>query len=252
MKATETSVAFTHSRVYSVLVFSKRSTELERIDTGDYTPDEYATFLREIRFINRYLGDTRALRKSLLHLVEREDMREFSVLDVACGSGELLRQIAKFARSERRAACLTGIDLNELSFPETKRDTERFPEIAYVRGDAFHMPFADDSFDFAISSLFFHHLKDEQIPSVLFEMSRVARRRVFIIDLHRHTMAYALYKLFCLGFRISPLVTQDGSLSILKGFRPGELDKIASRSDLITRRVSPFRLVVEAAPANEV
>ena len=78
-------------------VFEKRSIQPERIDTGDYTPEEYATFLREIRFINRYLGDARALRKSLLREIERESLSEFSVLDVACGSGELLRQTAKFA-----------------------------------------------------------------------------------------------------------------------------------------------------------
>jgi len=237
---------------YPIFVFAKRSTELERIDTGDYTPDEYATFLREIGFINRHLGDGRALRKSLIREVEREDLREFSVLDVACGSGELLRQIAEFSRKEGRSARLTGIDLNELSFAKVNRSAIDFPEIAYVRGNAFRLPFADGTFDFAISSLFYHHLKDEQIPFVLGEMLRIARRRVFVIDLHRHPMAYALYKLFCFGFRISPLVTQDGSLSILRGFRPGELEKITSRNDLRTRRVTPFRLVVEAVPSDEI
>ena len=79
---------------YPVRVFEKRSTELERIDTGDYTPAEYATFLREIAFINRYFGDQRALKKTLLREIEREDLREFSVLDVGCGSGELMRIIS--------------------------------------------------------------------------------------------------------------------------------------------------------------
>ena len=233
-------------------MFEKRSTRPERIDTGDYTTEEYATFLREIGFINRYLGDAKALRKSLLRQIARADLREFSVLDVACGSGELLRQIAEFARRSDRTARLTGIDLNELSFAAAKRFGADFPEIAFVRGDAFRLPFPDGAFDFAVSSLFFHHLKDEQIPTALAEMSRVARQRVYIIDLHRHAMAYALYKLFCFGFRISPLVTHDGSLSIRKGFRPGELERISSRGDLHTRRVSPFRLVVETVPPDEI
>jgi hypothetical protein len=60
-------------------VFDKRATEPERIDTGDYTPEEYQTFLREIAFINRYVGDGRALKKSLLHEIEKNDLREFSV-----------------------------------------------------------------------------------------------------------------------------------------------------------------------------
>ena len=215
-------------------MFEKRSTNPERIDTGDYTPDEYATFLREIRFINRYLGDARALRKSLFREIERSNLLEFSVLDVACGSGELLRQTAKFSRKTKRNARLTGIDLHELSFPAAvEKDAVAFSQIEYVRGDAFRLPFSDGAFDYAISSLFFHHLTDTQIPRVLKEMTRVARRGVFVIDLHRHPAAYYLYRLFCTVFRISPLVSQDGSLSVLKGFRPDELlgftDKRATR-----------------------
>lgn len=220
-------------------MFHTRSRQLERIDTGDYTPEEYTAFLREIRFINRYLGDARALKRSLFSDIERQDLSEFSVLDVACGSGELLRTTAAFARETNRTARLTGIDLHELSFSaSTQNDTAEFPEIAYVRGDAFRLPFADGEFDYAISSLFFHHLPDEQIPLVLAEMTRVVRRCAYVIDLHRHPMAYYLFKLFCFAFRTSPLVTEDGSLSVLRGFKRGELENFGK-----VVRTFPFRLV---------
>jgi len=230
-------------------VFAQRSLQLERIDTGDYTPAEYERYMREIRFINRHLGDSRALQITLLREIERLDLREFSVLDVACGSGELLRQIAEFARgSNRTAKLLAGIDLNELSTATTLAESQGFAEITPVRGDAFRLPFADGSFDFAISSLFFHHLTDDQIPLALAEMARVARRGVFVIDLHRHPAAYYLFKLFCFAFRISPLVMQDGSLSVLRGFRPSELIKLSASSgvrDLKVERTMPFRVVLE-------
>lgn len=218
-------------------MFSSRSTRPERIDTGDYTADEYATFLSEIRFINRYFGDARALRKSLFREIEDGDISEFSVLDVACGSGELLRETAEFARTTGRMALLTGVDSNELSFASAQKE----PNMAFVRGDAFQLPFADDAFDFAISSLFLHHLSDDQIPEVLAEMTRVARRGVFVIDLHRHPAAFCLYKLLCYAFRISPLVRHDGSLSILKGFRPADVSRFGE-----VRRSFPFRLIVKA------
>ncbi|MBA2333818.1 MAG: methyltransferase domain-containing protein, partial [Blastocatellia bacterium] len=174
-------------------MFKKRSIRLERIDTGDYTPDEYARFLHEIAFINRYLGDRRALRKTLLREIKTKNIREFSVLDVGCGSGELLRYVAEFARGSGRTARLTGIDLNEISASITSSVSHNFPEISSVSGDAFKLPFADGEFDYSISSLFFHHLADDQIPLVLNEMSRVASRGIFVIDLHRHPMAYVLY-----------------------------------------------------------
>ena len=230
-------------------MFEKRINDPERIDTGDYTPEEYATFLREIAFINRYLGDGRALKKSLLRELEEKDLREFSVVDVGCGSGELLRMIAEFASRSKRKASLTGIDLNAISSATTQSESREFPEIDSVQADAFHLPFADGAFDYAISSLFFHHLTDEQIPVVLREMSRVARRGLFVIDLHRDRIPYALYKLFCFAFRISPLVRHDGSLSIKKGFREGEFEELAARAGLHnfkSERVSPGRIVVSS------
>jgi SAM-dependent methyltransferase len=235
------------------MMFRERSHELERIDTGDYTPEEYATFLNEIRFINRYLGDARALRKSLLRDIELKNLHEFSLLDVACGSGELLRQAAQLARKGNRVARLAGLDLHELSFSRSAEHGVGFPEISYVRGDAFRLPFADGTFDYAISSLFFHHLTEEQIPVVINEMNRVARRGSFVIDLHRHPAAYFFYRRFCDLYRISPLVKEDGLLSILRGFKPSELHKML-RSEYVdvekVARVAPFRLVAFCRPVS--
>src|SRR5947208_467770 len=64
-----------------LVVFAQRSHKLERIDTGDYTQAEYERFLREIRFINQRLGDSAALRASLLRDIEEKRLTEFSVLD---------------------------------------------------------------------------------------------------------------------------------------------------------------------------
>ncbi len=233
-------------------MFKTRSLKPERIDTGDYTPDEYAVFLREIAFINRYFGDSRALRKTLLRDIERLDLRDFSVLDVGAGSGELLRLIAKFAQVSDRKAQLTGIDLNEMSADTMQTASDDFPAISPVRGDALSLPFADNSFDYAISSLFFHHLTDEQIVAALKEMSRVARRRVIVIDLERSVKAWLLYKLFCVAYRISPLVRQDGSLSIRKGFQVEEFENIAvdvGLDEFFVTRVAPYRLVLGSRTA---
>jgi ubiquinone/menaquinone biosynthesis C-methylase UbiE len=232
---------------YSVPVFDQRSNEPERIDTGDYTPEEYETFLKEIAFINRHFGDKRALEKSLLSEIESTDLREFSVLDVGCGSGELLRIIATFAEKSGRRARLTGLDLNEISSSATREWSSDFSAIDSIQGDALRLPFADDAFDYAISSLFFHHLTDEQIVEVLREMSRVARRGVFVIDLNRDPIAFVSYKILCFVFRISELVRHDGSLSIKKGFLPDEMLKLGLAAGIDgceVDLVSPARVVL--------
>ena len=229
-------------------MFEIRSNERERIDTGDYTPEEYKTFLREIRFINRYLGDGRALKKTLFAEIEKLGLRSFSVLDVGCGSGELLRMIGEFAAKAVRDASLIGLDLNPISTEITKVWSKGVAPIDSIQGDAFQLPFSDNSFDYAISSLFFHHLTDEQIIEVLNEMSRVARRGLVVIDLHRDPVAFVGYKIFCFVFRISRLVREDGSLSIRKGFRREELRELAVSAGFAVGdvvKVSPGRVVLQ-------
>lgn len=228
-------------------MFETRSYEPERIDTGDYTEEEYRTFLREIRFINRWIGDRWALQKSLLKEIGKSDLSEFSVLDVGAGSGELLKEIALFARKTNRTAKLVGLDLNPLSVESIASEGQQFDEIESVRGNALNLPFPDSAFDYAICSLFTHHFTDEGVISILKEMKRVSRRRIIVIDLHRDQNAYFWYKVFCAVFRISELVRHDGLLSIKRGFRPGEFVELGRGANIIdanVQTVSPARIVL--------
>src|SRR6266852_7638807 len=95
--------------------FRQRSYELEHLDIGDYTPEEYEGCIVELQRVNEWLGDVKALRGSLLKEIETQGLKSFSVLDVGAGSGELLRVTAQWARSTNRTAKLVGLELNERS-----------------------------------------------------------------------------------------------------------------------------------------
>ncbi len=230
-------------------VFEQRSDKLERMDTGDYTPEEYERCLAELVFINRFLGDAAALKNTLLRDVQSEDLRNFSVLDVGAGSGEMLRAIAKFARKRNRKSNLCGLELNARSARAVLEESRIYAEISAVRGNALCLPFADNAFDYTICTLFTHHFKDENVVKILREMARVSRRKIFVVDLHRHKTAYALYKIFCTAFGISDFVRGDGSLSILRAFKKEELENLAIKANLSkisVERHFPFRLVLQA------
>lgn len=235
-------------------MFQRRSEKLERIDTGDYTPEEYDRFLQDIRLVNRYAGDIRALKNTLLREIKKEKQREFSVLDVGAGSGELLRVVADFARKTGRNCRLYGLELNGRSAESIAEESRKYPEIKAIRADAFRLPFGDDAFDYVICSLFTHHFTDENVVKILRELKRAARRKIFVIDLHRHRIAYASYKIFCAAFGISRLVREDGSLSVLRSFKPFELESLARSADLSDAKVErhfPFRLVLMSGKKRE-
>jgi ubiquinone/menaquinone biosynthesis C-methylase UbiE len=230
-------------------MFTRRSDELEHLDKGDYTPAEYEGCLAELRRINRWLGDAGALRASLVQEIEAAGLRRFSLLDVGAGSGELLRAAAREARARGWQARLVGLELNERSARAILEESSEFDEIGAVRGDAFHLPFADDAFDYVICSLFTHHFRDEGVVEILREFKRVARRRLFVIDLHRHAVAYLLYTTVGRLFLRNRLIREDGALSIRRSFRAAELRRLAERAQLAhveVRRRFPFRLVLSA------
>ncbi len=54
--------------------FSERSNELEHLDIGDYTPEEYEGCIVELQRVNQWLGDARALRLSLLADIAQADL----------------------------------------------------------------------------------------------------------------------------------------------------------------------------------
>ena len=226
--------------------FKYRSHRLERLDTGEYTPAEYARWQREMRVINRFLGDTRALRLALHDELDDVGKGTISILDVGAGSGELLYAAGR--ASNAKAPFLVGAELNAAAASSIAARRAEINLVA-VQCNALALPFAADSFDFVISSLFLHHLSDEQAVTLLQEMSRVARRKFIVIDLHRHAAAYYLYKTFG-RIVLQRFTIEDGSLSIKRSFRPRELRELAAKAgirDAVVKRRAAFRLVLSAA-----
>jgi SAM-dependent methyltransferase len=225
--------------------FKRRSAKLEYIDTGSYTPAEYEACIGELQLVNRWMGDAHTLKATVFREIEAQSLRSFSILDVGAGSGELLRVTAKWSRRTRRSFSAVGLELNERSAESINEESDRFSEITSVRGDALELPFADSTFDYVMCSLFTHHFVDGQVVQILREM-----RRIFVIDLHRHPVAYFLYTTVGKLVLHNRLLRHDGALSILRSFKKDELLELAQRAglkDVAVERHFPFRLVLSAA-----
>lgn len=219
--------------------FKKRSYTLERLDTGDYTPAEYARWQREMWFIHRVFGEFRAIKKALGSEIGEHGEDRISVLDVGAGSGELLRRVRRLAVN--RDTRLVGTDLSADAAAILNSTG-----IVALRCDGIHLPFADDSFDYVICSLFLHHLSDQEAVKMLGEMKRVARIKIVVIDLHRNPIAYYFYMVTG-WFFLQRFTREDGSLSILRSLKPDEMRQLAAKaglSDFSVYRSAAYRLVL--------
>ncbi len=214
--------------------FQQRSTDLERLDTGEYTPEEYLRWQREMKFIHGILGEERALRNTLFREIEASNEIKLSVIDVGAGSGGLLKKLANWTLP--RDVFLVGAEIDGTAARSIK---DR--KIAALQCDALQLPFTDNAFDYSFCSLFLHHLDDVRAVSLIKEMARVASNRVYVIDLNRHPLAYYFYNFFG-WFVLQRFTLEDGSLSILRSRTPGELFEIARMAGLKDIRVEHSRV----------
>lgn len=204
--------------------FKSRSLELERLDTGDYTPEEYVRWQQEMKYIHRFFGEERALKRTLFKDLEADRIEMPAILDVGAGSGGLLRQLTTWI--DDRRSMFVGCELNETAARSINTDG-----VFGVQCDAMKLPFGDDSFDYAYCSLFLHHLEDDDAKRLITEMGRVASRRIYIIDLDRSALAYYAYKLFG-RFVLQKFSLEDGSLSILRSRTLDELKQLGEKGGL--------------------
>ena len=94
------------------------------------------------------------------------------VLDLGCGTGSLLREMD---RVPALAAWAIGIDRDERALDIASAKLAHPAATRLVRADARRLPFADASFELAVSCLFFHHLDDPAKRGALTELQRVLR-----------------------------------------------------------------------------
>ena len=93
------------------------------------------------------------------------------ILDVACGTGSALNQLALAHPNER----YTGLDLSPYYLQHARRRLTHVENLSLVTGNAECLPFADASFDIVTSVFLCHELPHRARNSVLSEMRRVLK-----------------------------------------------------------------------------
>lgn len=209
---------------------SVRRREAEWIDAPDADPELLRKSLAYIRRINVLLRYTRATLKHLeafsLGWKPGETIR---ILDVATGSADIPRAILRWADRRGFNVRIIGADLHAATIRAALAGNQD-RRLAIVRADALDLPFQDESFDYAITNMFLHHLDDDQAAAVLRNMSRVARRGIIAADLIRGRRAYAWIVLFTLCS--NPMVKHDARVSVGQAFTREEVLKLRDRAGL--------------------
>ncbi len=211
---------------------AQRSREAEVMDDPSVPQADYARCLHDLAAVNRVTFTHRPTLRWLDTLTrDLPPDTEVTILDVACGEGDLLRAIHRWAQRRGRRVRLAGIDLNPRSAVAAAAQTPPGMAIEWRTGDVFaHVP--EPPPDLIVTSQFTHHLDDADIVRFLRWLDRHARRGWFIADLHRNGFAYWGFGLLATVARWHPIVRSDGMISVARSFRRADWARLLAEAGI--------------------
>jgi SAM-dependent methyltransferase len=185
----------------------RRQNEAEILDGDGIADVEAARAYEQLARIHRLIGDTALIVRA----IRRNARPVFRVLDLGCAAGYVGEEVQRKLGVE-----VIGVDVN----PRRPADAR----IPIFRADAAHdrLPAADVAFSMHLV----HHLTESDLADLICNVGRYCRRLI-LLDVVRHPLPLALFRLFVEPFA-SKIVVEDGKRSIRRSYTARELREITA------------------------
>jgi 2-polyprenyl-3-methyl-5-hydroxy-6-metoxy-1,4-benzoquinol methylase len=195
----------------------------ELMDQPEAPIHEVHKALKELEMVNRYLGGYEVV----LDALQKYGSKSLSLMDIGCGGGDMLRQIAVYGRKNGIKTSLTGVDMNPSTIQYAREQSAAYQEINYIIKDCRELFLVPGSKpDVVMSSLFCHHFDNDELVELIKKKCSLAGKMVLINDLHRHWLAYYSIRAITAVFSRTYLVKNDAPLSVARSLKFKEWEKI--------------------------
>jgi 2-polyprenyl-3-methyl-5-hydroxy-6-metoxy-1,4-benzoquinol methylase len=220
----------------------------EIMDGPDVDPSEHAHALAGLRRINIASKAAAHIARPLIQFARQAKLDRLSMLDVACGGGDVSAGIARRLVDAGISIDLTLLDRSETALKLASAAASGAGITAKtVQADLLN-GWSADTFDVVTCSLFLHHIRQgDDVVALLARMKSVARRMVVISDLRRCQLGLAVAWVGSRLMSRSPIVHFDAPASVRAAWTQDELVQFARRSGMKSARVErswPFRLLL--------
>jgi 2-polyprenyl-3-methyl-5-hydroxy-6-metoxy-1,4-benzoquinol methylase len=207
--------------------FSIRSSESETMDDLQCSGPILNQTLRELEFINKWLGGNNVTTNALnLFSFQSLPDTKFTIADLGCGGGDMLRLINRWAKRKNLNVELIGIDANPNIIKYAINSAAPSNNISFYALDIFSDEFRKLKFDIVIGTLFFHHFSEAELIRFFTDLRKQVSLGIIINDIHRHFLAYYSIQWLTKLFSKSSMVKNDAPLSVRKAFSRAELENI--------------------------
>ena len=141
---------------------SKRNYSPELMDDFQEGIEQLRIVFNDINRVNSVLGGNSITIKAITALIKENPQKLYTVIDMGCGDGNMLREIAKYYRKKNIAVRLIGVDLNEQALAIAREASREFIEIEYKLADILQIKSDDYHSDIVVSTLCMHHFMEKK------------------------------------------------------------------------------------------
>lgn len=231
--------------MFKLLRLGRRAVEPELMDDLSAGGAELREALQHLRRLNLIFAAAAPTRYGVRRLwIEADKPKRLSIMDIGAGSGDVNRQLLKWADTNHIDLKITLVDITEEACEEARLFFRDEPRVQVIRRDLFTL--SEACADIITGTQFVHHFGAEELPVVLEGMLRASRLGVVINDIHRHWIPWSAVWLTARIISSNRYILNDGPLSVAKGFRAAdwnELRKSLGLSDLFYTWRPLFRYV---------
>lgn len=204
----------------------ERSNREEIMDDFNMQGEELEKTLLDLDKVNKWLGGNKITHEGVEKLLKHKKFNEpVRIVDIGCGNGSILKEIAQRARKRNIKMKLLGIDANSNAVDIARKNLSAYPEVSFEAMDVFSDDFKALEADIFLCTLTLHHFHDDEIKKLLKTFIEAANIGIVINDLQRSRSAYYLFQVFCTAFGIREINRKDGLTSILRSFKRRDLEE---------------------------
>ena len=217
---------------------TKRDLRPELMDQDGLDADEHRQALSALGRVNLLSGSAAILWPAIQRLGRSLD-RPLTLLDIACGGGDVTVGLSNRARRGKVDLEILGVDKSAVAIEVARRRASgagkraRFETMDVLQGP---LP---SGFDIVTCSLFLHHLSREAAVSLLRRMADAASHLVLVNDLRRSTAGYLAAKAGCQILTRSYMVREDGPQSVEAAFTIDEAAALCDDAGLAGCEIKP-------------
>lgn len=232
-------------------ILNNRSKEQESLDNLELSGKELEQTLRQLAFINRSLGNTSSLMGEVLKVIDENRLQEIKLIDLGCGGGDVLKDLAHKLNRKGITYSLVGVDGNPNALEHARKESKDISSLSFRQANILAKDFELEACDVLISSHFMYHFEEKALIDFLRKHKAFVKYSILISELQRNKWSFLLFRMFSPLLGFNQMVKNDGLTAIKRAYTRSEIKQVLSVFGEGAFRVIPkffLRMIIKINP----